>query len=173
MVLVYNIVLGWELTTGFDTEETAYTGLFSRDVNNYLAIKPDGNVKTKGIFSPPAISKNPNNYICVEAVLARIMKGIPLETTIKSCRDIRKFVTIRTVQGGSVKNGTYLGKVVRWYYSVLAEGVIQYKVNGYTVPRSDGAMPLMTLPEELPDDIDYDWYVGEAKAMLEGVGYDV
>ena len=32
------VVACWELTTGFNTEETEYIGLYMRDVNNYIAI---------------------------------------------------------------------------------------------------------------------------------------
>lgn len=65
----------------------------------------------------------------------------------------------------------YLGKVVRWYYSTQAPGPIVYASNGNTVSLSYGARPCMTLPDELPDDIDYAWYVGKAEAMLKDIGF--
>lgn len=65
----------------------------------------------------------------------------------------------------------YLGKVVRWYYSTQAPGPIQYASNGNTVSLSYGARPCMTLPDEFPTDIDFDWYVVKAEAMLHDVGY--
>ena len=65
----------------------------------------------------------------------------------------------------------YLGKVVRWYYSTQAPGPIVYASNGNTVSLSYGARPCMTLPDELPDDIDYAWYVGKAEAILKDVGF--
>ena len=36
------IVAQWEKDTGFDTEATFYKGVFSRDVNNYFAVKSKG-----------------------------------------------------------------------------------------------------------------------------------
>ena len=33
-----------------------------------------------------------------------------------------------------------------------------YKTNGNKVPKTDGAKPIMNLPNELPDDINYEWY---------------
>ncbi len=97
-------VIGWwEGATTFNTEETRYAALFSRDVNNYLAIKEGGGVKGKGAFAPTSIAKNPQNNICVEAVVALIDKGMPIEKTIRECTDIRKFVTVRTVRGGGVQ----------------------------------------------------------------------
>jgi hypothetical protein len=80
------------------------------------------------------------------------------------------FITVRQVSGGAVKDGQYLGKTVRWYYSTKATGVIQYKVNGYTVARSEGAQPCLELPGELPADLNRQWYIDEAKSILQDVG---
>jgi len=65
----------------------------------------------------------------------------------------------------------YLGKVARWYYSTQAPGPIVYASNGNTVSLSYGARPCMTLPDAFPTDIDYDWYIEKANAMLRDVGY--
>ena len=64
-----------------------------------------------------------------------------------------------------------LGKVVRWYYSTRAPGPIIYNTNGNTVSLSYGAQPCMTLPDELPGDLDYRWYLESAEKMLRDVGY--
>lgn len=42
----------WEATTGFTLEETNYSKYIRRDINNYITIKTDGEVKNKGIFIP-------------------------------------------------------------------------------------------------------------------------
>lgn len=102
------IVAEWEKATGFETEETRYKGLYSRDVNNYVAIKADGQHKGKGAFAEPELSKNPANEISVNAAVRFLKDGTPVEATVRSCKDIRKFVTIRTVKGG----GIYAGRKV-------------------------------------------------------------
>lgn len=157
----------WEWVTGFNTEDTPYSAVYIRDVNNYIAIKKDGSAKLKGAYAHAGLMKNPANEICVDAIVAYLAKGVPIETTIRECQDIRKFVTIRAVAGGGVKGDTFLGKAVRWYYAKGETGTINYKTNGNTVARSLGAKPLMILPETLPDDIDYDWYVAECRSILE------
>lgn len=247
--LMNSIVAQWELETQFTTEETRYLALYSRDVNNYLAIKqkfdkdtklwvekPDG-TKNKGAYSDPwsstknmaeRLHKNPTGTICVEAVEQYLINKTPLDKTIRACRDITKFVTVRTVKGGGVKvwgRGAppehssqeelirmagfyeiakdawiqegqsqmsarygsdayklaldmlsplgptdYLGKTVRWYYAKDIEGEIVYAGSGNKVPRSDGARPLMQLPEEFPDDVDVDWYVNESVEILKDIG---
>lgn len=67
----------------------------------------------------------------------------------------------------------YLGKVVRWYYSTQAPGPIVYHTNGNCVGLSYGGKPCMTLPDEFPDDIDYDWYVTKAQDILDSIGLQV
>lgn len=229
-----DIVGIWELETGFDTEETPYKGIYSRDVNNYIAIKPDGECKTKGEFAiydddnPFRLSVNPANTICVEAVCEFLNNGTPVARTILNCDDVRKFLSVRRVNGGGLvtdiamdnkptlsvmadfltdrgwvakdpskqpgrtdwlkdgksypireayelvkasRNHEYLGKVVRWYYGRDSKSCITYKTNGNKVSRSEGCVPLMTLPDERPEDIDFNWYIEEANAMLARIGY--
>lgn len=163
------VVWEWEAKTGFVTEESRYRALYSRDVNNYIAITDKG-YKAKGAYTPAALQKNPTNEICSRAVVRYLQTGKPVEDTIRECDDIRMFVNIRTVKGGALKGEEYLGKAVRWYYAQGETGTINYKVNGYTVPRSEGARPLMELPDSLPKDIDYDWYVREAYSILKSIG---
>lgn len=229
-----NIVQWWEKTTGFETEETRYAAVFSRDVNNYVALKEFGGAKGKGVFAPVSIAKNPQNTICTEAVIALLTDRIPIEQTIRQCRDIRKFVTVRTVRGGGVQitnsryddtltpggkrdvllangamqvvpgalsvarfdwipdgsgydvetayrihcgeDGTrYLGKVVRFYIGHSSTGAIYYKTKNKSggrskVPASDGAVPLMELPDEFPSDVDYEFYIREARGILNDIG---
>jgi len=177
------VVKEWEMMTGFQTEEAIYRALFSRDVNNYMAIKQDGTTKCKGAYSNPwagekltaeRLNKNPTNSICVEAVDAYLTKGIPLMQTITSCKDVSKFVSVRTVKGGAVKvwpgKTEYVGKAIRWYYATGVEGELVYAKNGNKVPKSDGAKPLLDLPQQLPDDIDFQWYAAEAERILRDVG---
>lgn len=168
--LLNAVIIDWEMATGFETEEARYRALFSRDVNNYIAIKTDGEVKTKGAYAAPGLQKNPVNLICVDAVVAYLRDGTAIEDTIDACDDIRNFVTIRQVRGGAHKDGVYLGKAVRFYYAAGEAGTINYVTNGNTVPRTEGAKPLMELPDSLPTDIDYEFYAREAYAILDDLG---
>ena len=169
-VKMVEIINNWQMVTGFEMENTKYKAIFSRDVNNYIAIKPDGSVKTKGTFGGVTLSKNPQTEICSLALIELLKSGTPFIQTIKQCKDITKFVTVRQVKGGAVKNSNYLGKVVRWYYGVGEKGMINYKTNGNMVPKSQGAVPIMDFTGTFPDNIDYLWYEKECKTMLYGLG---
>lgn len=160
------IIRRWQNITGFNMSKSQYAGLYSRDVNAYIAVKTDGEVKRKGIFASPSIEKNPENEICSLAVIEYVTKGIPYEETIRNCSDIRKFLTVRSVKGGAVKDKQYLGKAIRFYHAKGVKGCIEYKSNGNMVPNSEGAKPLMVLDGTFPKDVDYDWYVNKAKEIF-------
>lgn len=164
------IVAAWQKHTGLKTEETLYKALYSRDVNNYIAVKPDGSAKAKGVYGKVSLSKNPQNPICAEAVIAFLTQGVPVSDTVRGCDDIRKFLTLRTVTGGAVKDEEPLGKAIRWYYAAGEKGTIHYLTNNNTVPRSRGAKVLMDLPDDFPADVDYSWYEKECNEMLMAVG---
>ena len=171
-----NIIQHWQKITGYNLESTSYIGLYSRDVNNYLALKNDKKFKLKGVFLKPGLRKNPQNLICVEAIKNHLTKTETIENTILNCKDITKFLTVRTVNGGAVKlysdkESLYLGKAIRWYYGDKHNGdTIVYAKTGKKVPRSENAIPVMQLPDCIPGDLDYQWYINETYAMLSDIG---
>lgn len=214
-----DIIRWWEQATGFVMEDTNFRILAARDVNSYVAITTDGDVKLKGAFAPPDPGPsgwpNPTGQVCVDAVVEYLRSGVPLEQTIRACADIRQFVHVRAVKGGgsyssrpqmprnttqkhmrellgvdptfdkaalvvaynearerSIGGAEYLGKVVRWYYATGSTGCILTPEGGL-VARSEGRCPIMTLPDDLPDDIDYGWYIAEAESLLRDVGVGV
>jgi len=190
------VVAQWEKDTNFQTEETQYASYYGRDVNNYIAVKKkydkktkqwtdelDG-VKSKGAYANPwnnptndskvaimRLHKNPVTTVCLDAVELLLTKNIPVRQTIENCKDITKFIVVRKVQGGAVKNGIYLGASLRWYYATEQTGEMVYAKSGNKVPRSDGAKPLLELPACLPNDIDFAWYEQEAMKILKDIAY--
>ena len=175
------VINWWQTTTGFETDCVEYTALYSRDVNNYIAVKKNGSTKNKGAFANPwkdynsifRLHKNPTTTVCIEAVENYLINGVPLADTIRACTDMRKFISIRHVKGGAVKDGIYLGKAIRWYYAVDAGSEIIYATTGNRVAKSEGALPIMTLPYDLPENIDYGWYERECQKILIELGAGV
>lgn len=163
------VIRKFEKITSLEMERTDYAALYSKDVNNYIAVKTDGKVKTKGAYAYAGLSKNPANEICVDAIVAYLKEGTPLVETVKGCYDMRKFVTVRQVTGGAVKDGVVLGKAIRWYMGG-GNGVITYRSNGNLVPRSEGAVPMMEMLVARPYDLDLGWYVNECGEMLIDLG---
>lgn len=164
------ICFDWELLTNFELEGTQYKSYHSRDVNNYLAVKPDGSKKGKGIFTATSLNKNPAGDIVFDAVVNYLVDGKPVMDTLRECKDIRKFIYVRSVTGGAnwKRDNSYVGKVVRWVYSTEGDS-IHYVKNGNRVPKSEGAYPVRELIE-LPDHIDYAKYEEEALEIIKLVG---
>lgn len=170
-----SIVSDWEFETDYEMEGADYISLNSRDVNNYIAIK-ENSTKGKGAYSDQrehfySLRSNPSNDICTEAAKAFLQTGKPVEETIRACSDITKFLTLRTVNGGAVKDGEVIGKAIRWYYGAYELDAIYYNTNGNKVPKSDNGVPLMDLPNKFPDDVDFPWYIREAKRILKDTGW--
>lgn len=175
------IVKWWEQRTGLEMEANDYKSVHQRDVNNYIAIDTKGKAKRKGVFNQGGVlsgpqGKGPNMDICADAVVAWLKDGTPIHETIYACKDIRKFIVLRGVSGGSTyisgMEPMYLGKAVRWYYGTNSACYIADPKGG-RVATSLGAVPVMKLPETFPTDIDYAKYVNEAMEMVADVGLPV
>lgn len=164
------ICQNWEKATGFNLEDNHYKALYSRDVNNYLAVTTNGKAKGKGIFADVGLRKNPAANICVKAVQDYLVQNKPIEQTIQEEQHPGSFIHARTVKGGAVWRGEYLGKVVRWVYTKTGENIF-YQSNGNRVPLSDGATPMMTITE-LPKDLDRKRYIDDAYKILESLGLE-
>jgi hypothetical protein len=156
----------------FSFEFTPYRVLAMKDVNNYIAVKPDRTLKTKGIYAPLSLRKNPTAQVCADAVGEWLSKGTPLLETIKRA-PFCDFISARNVTGGGEQMGLYLGKVVRWYQSNDPElQPIRYMANGNKVPKTDGARACMILLDKMahPPDLDYEWYYKEAIKIAVALG---
>lgn len=176
------IVLDWEMDCTLSTEEVEYAGVYSRDVNSYIALPAgfkqdlDPDIKRKGLFAKAGLQSkhDPTFDVCTTAVINYLTDGFDIERSIRMCSDITQFIGVRQVRGGAMKDGEYIGKLVRWYYSVNERGrSINTKESGNRVAGTWGAHPCLDLPTELPEDIDYDWYIREAYARLADVGLNV
>ena len=77
---------------------------------------------------------------------------------------------MRRVKGGAIKDDEAVGKAIRWYYSTETRSGFHYKTNGNAVPRTIGAKPMLELDFALPADLDYDYYIREAYAILQDIG---
>lgn len=178
----------WEADTGMELEFAEYVSVYNQSVNSYFAIKAGGGHKRKGPLANPwnkdksdfdprgQLMKNPQATICSDAALALIKHGTPIEDTIYGCTDIRQFVTVIKATGGATWRGDYLGKVVRYYWSTDGEPIFKAKAHAKTgnfpmVPKTEGAAPCMTLPDELPDDIDYARYIRVTREILMDLGH--
>ena len=167
-----DIVWNWQMDTSFELEETRYRLIAARDVNNYMAVTPDGKVKRKGVFAKPGLSKNPAFPIIYGAAVGYLADGTPIGDTIRGCNDIREFCAAQRVTGGTVWREQMLGKVVRFYLSTAVPQTehIRYAKNTNRVPNSHGGRPCMAIQKDFPEDVDYARYIEMAEEILVDVG---
>jgi hypothetical protein len=156
----------WEFLTGFELEKTHYDRIYIRDVNNYLAIKSDGGVKTKGFLSMNDLSRNAHLGIVKKAVKNYLTKEHPIEKTIRNGAKEDYILTKKTKFGAKFRD-EYLGKVVRWYYRTDGDYILNMK--GHKVPDANGAYPIMNLDDEMIN-IDYARYYQETVKILKMIG---
>lgn len=114
------VVAWWEDLTSFKMEFGEYEAVYSQSVNTYMAIRPDGSFKRKGVlanhwrkelpwggrntdYDPmrSGLMKNPQMTICADAALGFLLKGIPIEETVFGCSDVREFITVVNATGGA------------------------------------------------------------------------
>lgn len=185
--LLSQVTGSWEKRTQFDLEFVEYTAVYSQSVNSYFAIKANGGHKRKGPFANPwsedpndkdaraSLMKNPQMTICGDAALFKIKYGTPVSETIRNCTDIRQFVTVVKATKGATWRDQYLGHVVRFYWGINGAPIFEAEPNNLgnhkTVSKTEGARPCMTLPDELPADIDYARYEEEAEQILKDLGF--
>lgn len=166
-------VTRYEEETGYVFEWTPYEVIAFKDCNNYFAIKGDGKVKRKGIYAPPGLRKNANAPVVYDAVAEYLKSGVEPKITIAQA-PVMSYLSARSVTGGGKQGDTYLGKVVRWYYTTRQLPPLTYASNGNKVPKTDGARACMEIKsyDVLPPDLDLTWYENEAYRTLKDIGYD-
>ena len=159
---VDSVVNEWCTETGFVMDYNYYKSIHYRDVNNYFAHYEDDSVKGIGIFAAESLDISPEYFIVRDALFEYVKDGTPIEETINNCDDIHMFVNLRKVSGGAHKDGEVIGKAVRWYHSIATGTAIHDVKSGNKVAGSQGGVPVMDYPEEIPYDLDRQWYVNKA-----------
>ena len=167
------IVFDWELTTGMIMEENFFKAVYIRDVNAFINITEDGDIKSKGVYAEPTLSKNNEYPIVFDSIKAFLKDGVPMLQTLTECKDFTRFISGRTVSKGGMYKGEYLGKVVRFYFAEGGEPIFYKNIHGNMakVATTDGCKPIMDLPDTIPADLDYHKYLELADKHLEALGY--
>ena len=166
------IIKAWENKFKYETEEVRYRALYNHSVNSYIAVKEDGTLKRKGLFSENNIAKNIDVPICMEAIVNYITKGDFIEDTIYNCKlDPMDLIKIRKTKFGGYWKGNYLGQTVRWYWSTKGEHITNSK--GHRVAETNDAYPIMDLGDTIKD-LHYEKYIKNSYKLLKllGVSYN-
>ena len=183
------IIKQWEEKTGLQMEEDTVEEIYQKDVNNYIMLEKNGDIKTKGGYVKNySIKKGKERFgnyvsnsmtIIDEAIVKNLLYKTPVEDTIFECNDPIRF-QITTKKGPTYKRVVWEvdGKEIDTnnVNRVFASGdekygkLIKIKQNG----RRD---TIASLPEHClvynDDLINFDinlidkyWYVREAKNRI-------
>lgn len=105
---VFKIIAANSKRTGFEYEETRYQKVAMKDVNNYLALKLDGEIKAKGLYADEGLQKNPTAFVCSLAAAQFLKTGTKPEQFIKKHTRFEDFLSIRNVSGGGIQHQKYV-----------------------------------------------------------------
>ena len=107
-----SIIKDWETKTGLSMEEEQVAEIYQKDVNNYIMLENNGDIKTKGGYVKNySIKKGNEKYgnfvsnsmtIIDEAIVKQLLFGTSVEDTIFNCNDPIRF-QITTKKGVTYK----------------------------------------------------------------------
>jgi hypothetical protein len=178
----HDICKKWEQLTGLELEFTKYKKYIRRDVNNYIAIKEGGKIKTKGIFNNDLdFLKGFDKPIISIALYEYFINNKPIAETIKNHKDIYDFCVAKKIDdkfenyyNALIDNklvAIKLQNVLRYYVST--NGVIAYKKDKENKEYRYEAKDLVTIFDDYikSEDyhIDYNHYISETQKIIDEI----
>ena len=174
----------WEKLTGLELEETHYSSMYIRDVNNYLAIVTDDrSVKRKGAYEYlRGWSQNQSMLVVRKAAEAHLVSGIKIEDFIKNHDDPFDFYLATKVPRSSKlimrrdDIDTPTQNTCRYYVSNTGHELIKImpplKADGNEREFQVEAGWLVTLANKvkvdgsMPTDLNLDYYIEQANKLV-------
>lgn len=188
----------WEKLTKLELEEDRFEAMYQYAINDYIAVKEGYHktkdkklIKTKGMFiTEVLLGKGLSPKIIPEAIINYFVDNIPVEETIKDCRDIRKFLKAeKTGKQWTVEyNDKIQQRINRFYVSnngyylwkfKTDSGVKEYQnmLKGYAVTLhntfySDEDLQWKYAQGETFEsiyDINYNYYISQCKKIINDI----
>ena len=94
-----DIAAEWEQRTGLTLEFDEYRKVFQKDVNNYVIVDAEGHYKSKGSYVKKLKPLDYDLPIVNKAMIDFMVRGIPVETTISSCHELKEFQQVKKISG--------------------------------------------------------------------------
>lgn len=177
----------WEQLTKLGLEEDRFEAFYQYAINDYLAIKEGyketkdlSYLKKKGLFiDTVSLGKGMKPIIIPEAINKYLADGIPVEETIRNCKDLNKFITYQKVNKKfKVKyNNQFITRINRYY--IANNGYNLFKVDPETnkyisLLSGVGVIIVNNLDEikEFPKNINYQYYIREANKIISSFKYE-
>lgn len=181
----YSIIRAWEKRTNMQFDYGVFNRLWQSNVNNYVMIYNNGKVKNCGWWLSYDIDPFHNLKFLVirKAIFEYLVNGTPVETTIRAETNPLMFMQTakrgrtfaKTLFVGAGNTITELGKVNRIYASNsrrLGGKLYKEKSDGTRRPVPKCPTLARTYNEavtSLPTDLDYNWYIQEARHEIDSM----
>ena len=131
--LIDDICYEWEKRTNLKLEFEEFERVFQKDVNNYLIINSEGEIKSKGAYVKKLDKLDNNLPILNKALVDYMVKNIPIETTINNCNDLMMFQQVDKLSNkfSHIIHGNKIIKerVIRSFASTDANDKGLYKIH--------------------------------------------
>jgi hypothetical protein len=177
----------WMNLTQYELERTDYQKIIFSTVNDYIAIKTDGEIKKKGDFLTDfELHKNKSGRVIPIALEAYYVHDIPIATTIMAHNNIFDFCLRQKsskdfhYEGWNRATGekTIYNKLIRYYVSNTGEKLLKVKnpecqTNAADVSQVEAGEWVCTVCNHLPKDTDtktaginYQYYIERAEKII-------
>ena len=175
----------WMELTSYELERTDYQKIIFSTVNDYLAIKTDGEIKKKGDFLTDfELHKNKSARIVPLALEQYFVNNIPVFDTITNHTNIYDFCLRQKAskdfhyEGLNRARGekTVYNKLIRYYVSNTGEKLLKVKnpecdSNAADISQVEAGEWVMTVcnhlkPDHPLDNICYDYYIERAERII-------
>jgi len=176
----------WQTLTQYELERTDYQKIIFSTVNDYIAIKTDGEIKKKGDFLTDfELHKNKSARIVPMALEQYYVHNIPVESTIRNHTNIYDYALRQKAskdfhyEGHSKENKTIYNKLIRYYVSNTGEKLLKVKnpeciTNAVDISQVEAGEWVMHvcnfLPKDHPlDNINYEYYIEKAQRIIDKI----
>ena len=174
----------WENLTKLELEEDRFERFYQFAINDYLGIlegyKDSKNpklLKKKGLFiDSVTLGKGMQPMIIPKAINANLADNIPVEETIRNCKDINEFITYQKVDKKFTVQ--YMNKFIthinRYYVSTNGGYLYKCEVEDGKIVKFANMLTAsgvtlcndITAIKEFPKNINYKYYIKEANKIL-------
>ena len=186
---MYEINKWWMGVTQYELERTDYQKIIFSTVNDYLAIKTNGEIKKKGDFLTDfELHKNKSARIVPIALEHYFINDIPVADTIHNHTNIYDFCLRQKASKDfhyeGVANGkrTVYNKLIRYYVSNKGEKLLKVKnpdctTNAADVSQVEAGDWLMHVCNKLTqdhplDNINYAYYIERAERIIHKIQFE-
>lgn len=176
--IVDDVAHEWEERTGLVLEFDEYRKVIQKDVNNYIIVDPEGNMKSKGAYVKKLGKLDYDLAIVNKAVKKFLVDGTSVEKTIWNCDELKEFQLVKKIS--SKYEAIYYGnekineRCIRCFASTDPRSNGLYKLHKETgrLAKIEGTPERSTLINEdinnrsCPYWLDKTWYIELAKKRI-------